>query len=454
MSDQIRNYKYETLQLHAGQEPDPTTGARAVPIYQTTSFTFNSAKHGANLFALKEFGNIYTRIMNPTTDVFEKRIAALEGGVAALATASGQSAQFIALNNILREGDNFVSTSYLYGGTYNQFKVAFKRLGIEARFADGDNPESFRSLIDENTKALYLETIGNPKFNIPDFEAISALAEEFNIPLVVDNTFGAAGFLFKPLNHGAHIVTASATKWIGGHGTSIGGIIIDGGKYDFGNGKFPDFSEPTEGYHGLVFSDVFGVNNPLNLPNIAFAIRARVEGLRDFGAALSPFNAFQLIQGLETLSLRVQRTVDNAFEIAHWLSIHPQVESVNYPGLASSPYNRLAKKYLKNGYGGVLSFNIKGDKADAEKFIDSLQLISHLANVGDAKTLIIQPSATTHQQLSEKEQLKAGVYPTQLRLSVGIEHVDDIKTDLQYAFENIAKLAETNSSQTALAGTV
>lgn len=447
MSNQIRNYKYETLQLHAGQEADPSTGSRAVPIYQTTSFVFKNAEHGANLFALKEFGNIYTRIMNPTTDVFEKRIAALEGGVAALATASGQSAQFIALNNILKDGDNFVSTSYLYGGTYNQFKVAFKRLGIEARFADGDNPESFRSLIDENTKALYLETIGNPQFNIPDFEAIAALAEEFDIPLVVDNTFGAAGFLFKPLNHGAHIVTASATKWIGGHGTSIGGIIVDGGKYDFGNGKFPDFSEPSEGYHGLIFSDVFGVDNSLGLPNIAFAIRARVEGLRDFGAALSPFNAFQLIQGLETLSLRVQRTVDNAFELAHWLSIHPQVESVNYPGLASSPYNQLAKKYLKNGYGGVLSFKIKGDKNDAEVFINNLKLVSHLANVGDAKTLIIQPAATTHQQLSEKEQIKAGVYPNQLRLSVGIEHIDDIKTDLQYSFDSIAAQKEVSEPQ-------
>lgn len=446
MSDQIRNYKYETLQLHAGQEADPTTGSRAVPIYQTTSFVFKDAEHGANLFALKEFGNIYTRIMNPTTDVFEKRIAALEGGVAGLATASGQSAQFIALNNILRAGDNFVSTSYLYGGTHNQFKVAFKRLGIEVKFADGDDPKSFESLINENTKALYLETIGNPRFNVPDFEAIAALADKYNIPLVVDNTFGAAGFLFRPLDHGAHIVTASATKWIGGHGTSIGGIIIDGGKYDFGNGKFPDFSEPAEGYHGLVFSDVFGVDNPLGLPNIAFAIRARVEGLRDFGAALSPFNAFQLIQGLETLSLRVQRTVDNAFEIAHWLSIHPQVESVNYPGLATSPYHRLAKKYLKNGYGGVLSFTLKGDKNDAEQFINNLELISHLANVGDAKTLIIQPAATTHQQMSAEEQLKAGVTPTLLRLSVGIEHIDDIKTDLQYSFDAIAAIRKSKKS--------
>lgn len=437
MTNQIRNYRYETLQLHAGQEPDPTTGSRAVPIHQTTSFVFKDAKHGANLFALKEFGNIYTRIMNPTTDVFEKRIAALEGGVAAVATASGQSAQFIALNNLLSSGDNLVSTSYLYGGTYNQFKVAFKRLGIEARFADGDDPGSFEKLIDENTKALYLETIGNPKFNVPDFEAIAALANKYDIPLVVDNTFGAAGYIFKPLEHGAHIVTASATKWIGGHGTSIGGVIIDGGKYDFGNGKYPQFSQPSEGYHGLVFSDVFGVENPLGLPNIAFAIRARVEGLRDFGAALSPFNSFLLLQGLETLSLRVQRTLDNALELAHWLSIHPQVEKVNYAGLPSSPYYHNAKKYLKNGYGGVLSFTVKGGAEHAEALINNLELISHLANVGDAKSLIIQPSATTHQQLSKEEQLAAGIEPSMLRLSVGIEHVDDLKTDLQYAFDAI-----------------
>jgi len=442
-----KNFKFETLQLHAGQSPDPTTGSRAVPIYQTTSYVFKSAEHGANLFALKEFGNIYTRIMNPTTDVFEQRITALEGGVAALATSSGQAAQFLALNNILQAGDNFVSTSYLYGGTYNQFKVAFKRLGIDVRFADGDDASSFESLIDDNTKALYLETIGNPRFNIPDFEAISLLAEKYNLPLIVDNTFGAAGYLFRPLEHGAHVVVASATKWIGGHGTSIGGVIVDGGNYNWGNGKFPQFSEPSEGYHGLVFSDVFGVNNPLGLPNIAFAIRARVEGLRDFGASLSPFNAFQLIQGVETLSLRVQRTVDNAFELAHWLSIHPQVESVNYPGLESSPYHKLAKKYLRRGYGGVLSFNLKGSKSDAEEFINHLSLISHLANVGDAKTLIIQPSATTHQQLSEKEQQLAGVLPNQLRLSVGIEHVDDIKGDLIGAFEAVKHLQNSTKKQ-------
>ncbi|MBP6237587.1 MAG: O-acetylhomoserine aminocarboxypropyltransferase/cysteine synthase [Saprospiraceae bacterium] len=441
-----KNYKFETLQLHAGQSADPTTGSRAVPIYQTSSYVFKNAAHGANLFALKEFGNIYTRIMNPTTDVFEQRIAALEGGVAAVATSSGQAAQFLALNNILQAGDNFVSTSYLYGGTYNQFKVAFKRLGIDVRFAEGDEASKFEVLIDENTKAIYLETIGNPKFNVPDFEAIADLANKYDIPLIVDNTFGAAGYLFRPLEHGAHIVVASATKWIGGHGTSIGGIIVDGGNYNWGNGKFPQFSEPSEGYHGLVFSDIFGVGNPLGLPNIAFAIRARVEGLRDFGPSLSPFNAFQLIQGLETLSLRVQRTVDNAFELSHWLSIHPQVENVNYPGLESSPYHKLAKKYLKNGYGGVLSFNIKGTKSDAETFINNLTLISHLANVGDAKTLIIQPSATTHQQLSEKEQIAAGVQPNLLRLSVGIEHIDDIKNDLIDAFAAVKKQQEEEKS--------
>jgi O-acetylhomoserine/O-acetylserine sulfhydrylase len=395
----MSNLRFETLQLHAGQEADPTTGSRAVPIYQTTSYVFKNAEHGANLFALKEFGNIYTRIMNPTTDVLEKRIAALEGGVAALAVGSGQAAQFIALNNILQAGDNFVSTSFLYGGTYNQFKVAFKRLGVEVRFAEGDKPEAFEKLIDKNTKALYIETIGNPGFNIPDFEAIAALAKKHDLPLIVDNTFGAGGYLFRPLEHGAHVVVASATKWIGGHGTSIGGVIIDGGNYNWGNGKFPQFIEPSEGYHGLKFWDVFGEGNPLGLPNIAFIIRARVEGLRDFGPALSPFNSFLFLQGLETLSLRVQRAVDNALNLAQWLEKNPNVESVNYPGLESSTYHKLAKKYLRNGFGAVLSFTVKGTKENSTQLIDSLKLISHLANVGDAKTLIIQPSATTHQQL-------------------------------------------------------
>lgn len=433
----MSDYKFETLQLHAGQEVDPTTGSRAVPIYQTTSYVFKNAEHGANLFALKEFGNIYTRIMNPTTDVFEQRIAALEGGVAAVATGSGQAAQFLALNNILQAGDNFVSTSFLYGGTYNQFKVAFKRLGIEARFAESDQAEEFEKLIDDNTKAIYLETLGNPGFNVPDFEAIAAVADKHNIPLVVDNTFGAGGYLFRPIEHGAAVVTASATKWIGGHGTSVGGVIIDSGKFNWANGKFPQFTEPSEGYHGLVFWDVFGEGNPLGLPNIAFAIRARVEGLRDFGPALSPFNSFLLTQGLETLSLRVQRTVDNALELAQWLESHPLVESVNYPGLESSSYHELAKKYLRNGFGGVLSFTIKGEKEEATGLIDNLKLVSHLANVGDAKTLIIQPSATTHQQLTSEEQLHAGVLPNLLRVSVGIEHIDDIKSDFQQAFEKI-----------------
>ncbi|MCU0322350.1 MAG: O-acetylhomoserine aminocarboxypropyltransferase/cysteine synthase [Chitinophagaceae bacterium] len=431
MSQQLR---FETLQLHAGQQIDPTTKSRAVPIYQTTSYGFDNAEHAANLFGLKAFGNIYTRIMNPTTDVFEQRIAALEGGVAAVSVASGQAAQFLALNNILQAGDNFISTSFLYGGTHNQFKVAFKRLGIEARFANGDDVESFVPLIDKNTKAIYLETIGNPRLNIPDFEKFAALAKEYDLPLIVDNTFGAGGYLFKPLEHGANIVVESATKWIGGHGTTIGGVIVDGGTYDWGNGKFPQFTEPSEGYHGLKFAEIFGVNNPLGLPNIAFAIRARVEGLRDFGAAQSPFNSFLLLQGLETLSLRVERHVQNTLALAQWLESHPNVEYVLYPGLESNAYHTLAKKYLKNGFGGVLQFGIKGGKANAAQFIDSLKLASHLANVGDAKTLVIHPASTTHEQLSEVEQLASGVAPNQIRVSVGIEHIEDIKADFEQAF--------------------
>jgi O-acetylhomoserine (thiol)-lyase len=428
------NLKFETLQLHAGQEVDPTTNSRAVPIYQTTSYVFNDSDHAAKLFGLKEFGNIYTRIMNPTTDVFEKRVAALEGGVAALAVSSGQAAQFLALTNILQAGDNFVSTTYLYGGTYNQFKVQFKRLGITAKFVDGDEPAEFEKLIDKNTKAIYLETIGNPRFNIPDFEAIAAIAKKHDIPLIVDNTFGAGGYLFRPLEHGANIVVESATKWIGGHGTSIGGVIVDGGNFNWGNGKFPQFTEPSEGYHGLKFWDVFGSAGPFG--NIAFVIRARVEGLRDYGSSLSPFNAFLLLQGLETLSLRVQRTVDNALEIARWLEKHPKVEFVNYPGLESDPYHKLAKRYLKHGFGGVLSFKVKAGKEAADKVVNNVKLISHLANVGDAKTLIIHPATTTHEQLSDAEQKRSGVIPGQLRLSVGIEHIDDIKADLEQALAN------------------
>lgn len=433
----MSNYRFETLQQHAGQETDPTTKSRAVPIYQTTSYVFNNTEHAANLFGLKEFGNIYTRIMNPTTDVFEKRIAALEGGVAAVATASGQAAQLLALHNILQAGENFVTSSYLYGGTYNQFKVAFKRLGIEARFADADNVESFVKHIDKNTKAIYLETIGNPRLNIPDFEKFVALAKEYDLPLVVDNTFGAGGYLFRPLEWGANVVVNSTTKWITGHGTTIGGVIVDGGNYNWGNGKFPQFTEPSEGYHGLKFWDVFGEGNPLGLPNIAFAIRARVEGLRDLGTCQSPFNAFLGLQGLETLSLRVERHVENALALAKWLESHPQVEYVLYPGLESSPYHTLAKKYLTNGFGGILNFGIKGGKETGRKFIDSLQLASHLANMGDTKTLAIHPASTTHEQLSEADQKAAGVEPNLVRISVGIEHIDDIKADFEQAFDKV-----------------
>lgn len=431
----MSKYKFETLQVHAGQEKEPVTRSRAVPIYQTSSYTFDDAQYGADLFGLRKFGNIYTRLMNPTTDVFEKRIAALEGGASALATSSGQSAQFIALNNILSAGDNFVTTSHLYGGTYNQFKSQFKRLGVEARFTPDDEPASFEKLVDSKTKAIYLETIGNPDLNIPDFEAIAAVAEKHDIPLIVDNTFGAGGYLFRPLEHGATIVVESATKWIGGHGTSLGGVIVDSGKFNWGNGKFPEFTAPSESYHGLVFWDVFGANGPFG--NIAFTIRARVEGLRDWGNTISPFNSFLLLQGLETLSLRVERHVENTLVIAKWLEQHPKVEYVNYPGLESSPYHSLAKKYFKNGFGGVLSFKVKGSGENADKVINSLELISHLANVGDAKSLIIHPAATTHEQLSDEEKVATGAIPGLLRISVGIENVNDIKADLEQALAKI-----------------
>ncbi|MDR0714186.1 MAG: O-acetylhomoserine aminocarboxypropyltransferase/cysteine synthase [Bacteroidales bacterium] len=427
--------KFESLQVHAGQEVEKTTHARALPIYQTTSYVFEDAKDGADLFGLRKFGNIYTRLQNPTTDVFEKRVAALEGGVTGLATSSGQSAQFIALNNILQVGDNFVTTSHLYGGTYNQFKSQFKRLGIEARFTPSDDPDEFEKRIDANTKALYLETIGNPELNIPDFDAISAVAQKYDIPLIVDNTFGAAGFLFRPIEHGASVVVESATKWIGGHGTTLGGIIVDSGAFNWGNGKFPSFTEPSDSYHGLVFWDVFGAGGPFG--NIAFNIRARVEGLRDWGNTLSPFNSFLLVQGLETLSLRVERHVHNAQEVAEWLENHPKVEYVNYPGLKSNKYYALGKKYLPKGPGSVLTFKVKGDPANADTLINNVKLHSHLANVGDAKSLIIHPAATTHEQLSPEDQKASGVEPGLLRISVGIEHIDDIKEDLRQALEAI-----------------
>jgi O-acetylhomoserine (thiol)-lyase len=427
--------KYETLQVYAGHTPDKDTLSRAVPIYQTTSYLFKDVEHAARLFELEEFGNIYTRLMNPTTDVLEKRIAALEGGIAALAVASGHSAQFIALNNIMEVGDNFVSSPYLYGGTYNQFKVTFKRLGVETRFADSLYIADFERLIDDNTKAIYLETIGNPSFEVPDFEKFSALAAKYDLPLIVDNTFGAGGYLCKPLDFGAHIVVESATKWIGGHGNSIGGIIVDSGKYDWGNGKYKQFSEPSEGYHGLVFADMFGKNSKFG--NIAFIIRARVEGLRDFGPAISPFNAFMILQGVETLSLRVQRSVDNTLALAKWLSKHPMVESVNYPGLKDDKKHDVAKRYLSNGFGAVLSFSLKGSKKQSSKFVERLKLVSHLANVGDTRTLIIQPAATTHQQLNVDELKKAGITPSLMRVSVGIEHIDDIIEDFQQAIKKI-----------------
>ena len=427
--------KFETLQVHAGHTPDSDTLSRAVPIYQTTSYVFKSAEHAANLFGLKEFGNIYTRLMNPTTDVFEKRIAALEGGVAALAVASGHAAQFLAITTIAGAGDNFVSSPFLYGGSFNQFKVTFKNLGIDARFTTDLDPSNFEKLIDDKTKAIYVESIGNPAFSIPDFEKIAEVAKKYSLPFIVDNTFGCGGALIRPLEHGANIVVESATKWIGGHGSSIGGVIVDGGNFNWGSGRFPGFTEPSEGYHGLKFWDVFGTDGPFG--NIAFIIKARVEGLRDFGPSISPFNSFLLIQGLETLSLRVERHVQNTLALAKWLEKHPKVESVNYPGLEGNPNFALAKKYLPKGPGAVLSFNVKGGKDKAIQVVDNLKLVSHLANVGDVRTLIIQPSATTHQQLSDVEQLNAGIEAAMLRVSVGIEHIEDIIADFEQAFEKI-----------------
>jgi len=426
---------FETLQVHAGQQPDRETLSRAVPLYQTSSYVFRNAKHAADLFNLTEPGNIYTRIMNPTTDVFEKRVAALEGGAAALAVSSGHAAQFIALTTIMRKGDNFVSSPFLYGGTFNQFKVTFANFGIEARFARDLNPRSFEELIDDNTRAVYLETIGNPGFDIPDFEAFAKLAGKHGLPLVVDNTFGACGYLFRPIEYGADIVVESATKWIGGHGTSIGGVIVDAASFNWANGKFPLFTEPAEGYHGIVFSDLFSPASEAG--NIAFIVKARVEGLRDIGPSISPFNSFLLLQGLETLSLRMERHIQNTMGLAEWLEKHPGVEKVNYPGLPGNRYHSMAEKYLPRGAGGVLSFVLKAAKNQAAKLVEHLRLVSHLANVGDAKTLIIQPAATTHSQLSPEEQLAAGIEPGLFRVSVGIEHIDDIISDFNQAFKKV-----------------
>jgi O-acetylhomoserine/O-acetylserine sulfhydrylase len=427
--------KFETLQVHAGHIPDKETLSRAVPLYQTSSYVFKSAAHAADLFDLKEFGNIYTRIMNPTTDVFEKRVSALEGGVAALAVASGHAAQFIALSTIVGKGENLVTSPFLYGGTWNQFKVTFSNFGIEARFAKDLEPESFERLIDKKTKAIYVETIGNPGFNIPDFDAFASLARKYKIPLVVDNTFGACGFLCRPIDHGANIVVESATKWIGGHGTSIGGVIVDAGNFDWRNGNFPVFTGPSEGYHGAVFADMFSPSSSFG--NIAFIIKARVEGLRDIGPAISPFNSFLLLQGLETLSLRMERHVQNTLALAKWLESNPQVEKVSYPGLKTDPNYTLAQKYLPKGAGGVLSFVLKTEKSKAHRLVEFFEIVSHLANVGDAKTLIIQPSATTHSQLSAEEQLAAGIEPGLFRVSVGIEHIDDIISDFDQAIKQV-----------------
>lgn len=436
MGAQNKNYRFETLQVHAGHQPDAVTKSRAVPIYQTSSYVFDNTEHAANLFGLKEFGNIYTRIMNPTTAVFEERIAKLENGAAALATASGHAAQFLTISTIAEAGDNIVSSSFLYGGTYNQFKVSFPRLGISTKFVESNNVEDFAKVIDEKTKALYVETIGNPGLNVPDIEKLAQLAHANNIPLIVDNTFGAGGYIVRPIDYGADIVVESATKWIGGHGTSIGGVIVDSGKFNWANGKFPVFTTPSPSYHGLNFWEVFGENGPFG--NIAFIIRARVEQLRDYGPSLSPFNSFLFIQGLETLSLRVERHGENSLKLAQWLQKHPKVENVVYPGLENHPDHTTAKRLFRKGlFGGILTFEVKGGLEAGKKFINSLELASLLANVGDAKTLVIHPASTTHSQLSEAEQLKAGATPGLIRVSPGIEHIDDIIEDFEQA---LAKL--------------
>ncbi|KAG0333805.1 Homocysteine synthase [Podila horticola] len=431
MVSQAKTPHFDTLQVHAGHSPDSQTNARAVPIYASSSFVFNSSEHGANLFGLKEFGNIYSRIGNPTTDVFEKRIAALEGGAAAVATSSGQAAQFLAISTLAQAGDNIIASSHLYGGTYNQFKVLFPRLGIKVKFTDSDEPEAFAKLIDDKTKGVFIESISNPKYIVADIKAIADAVHAHGVPLIVDNTFGAGGYLIRPFEHGADIIVHSATKWIGGHGTTVGGVIVDSGKFNWANGRFPDFTEPSEGYHGLKYWETFGA--------ISYAIKTRVEGLRDLGASANPFASFLLLQGLETLSLRVQRSIDNALALAQYLENHPQVEWVSYPGLSSHPSHAHAKKVLHHGFGAVLSFGIKGGPSAGAKFVDNVKLASHLANVGDAKTLVISPASTTHQQLTDEEQRSAGVTKDLIRVSVGLEHIDDIKADFEQAIEIATK---------------
>lgn len=436
MSDRdqaLRPLHFDTLQLHAGHTPDQTTHARAVPIYQTTSYTFDDTSHAARLFGLEEFGNIYTRIMNPTTDVLEQRVAALEGGAAALAVASGQSAHLVTFATLAQTGDNVVASSRIYGGTYSLLKVALGRLGIETRFVEEETPAAFEALADGRTRAFFTESLGNPDLTVPDFRALADAAHRVGVPLVVDNTFGQGGWVVRPIEHGADIVTHSATKWIGGHGTSIGGVIVDAGRFDWRNGRFPLFTEPNDAYHGLVFTDVFHPESDLG--NVAFIIRARVEALRDFGPALSPFNAFQLLQGIETLSLRAERHAHNANALAAWLDAHDAVEWVWHPSLEGHASHDRARDYFREGaFGSVLSFGIRGGQEAGRAFIESVQLASHLANVGDAKTLVIHPASTTHQQLSEAEQRAAGVRPELIRVSVGLEHIEDIVADFEQAF--------------------
>jgi O-acetylhomoserine (thiol)-lyase len=418
-----------TLALHAGQVPDPTTGARAVPIYQTSSYVFKSTDHAANLFALKEFGNIYTRLMNPTTDVFEQRIAAIEGGTGALGVASGQAATSLALIAVTQVGDEIVSANNLYGGTYQLFHYTLPKLGRTVKFVESGNPDAFRKAVTPKTRAIYAETIGNPKLDVPDFEAIARIAHEAGIPFIVDNTVGVG--LVAPIEHGVDIVVASATKYIGGHGTSIGGVIVDSGKFAWNKGKFPEFTEPDPSYHGLKFWDVFG-NFP-GLGNVAFIIKVRVQLLRDLGPALSPFNSFLFLQGLETLPLRQRQHSENALEIARFLKAHPLVSWVTYPGLSDDPNYKVASKYLNRGFGGIVGFGIKGGLPAGQKFINSVKLLSHLANIGDAKTLVIHPASTTHQQLTREEQEATGVTQDYIRLSVGLEDVRDIRADIDQA---------------------
>lgn len=432
-----RKFHQDTIALHGGQSADPTTTSRAVPIYQTTSYVFKDTDHAARLFGLQEFGNIYTRLMNPTTDVLENRVAQLEGGVAALATASGQSAETLAILNIVESGYEVVSSSSLYGGTYNLFHYTFPKLGIKVHFVDPSNPENFRKAVNDKTRAFYCETLGNPKLDTLDLEAIAKVAHESGVPFIVDNTL-ASPYLVNPIEHGADIVVHSLTKFLGGHGTSIGGIIIDSGKFNYGNGKFPNFTEPDPSYHGLKFWEVFGKFEPFGGVNIAYIIKARVQGLRDIGACISPFNAWQILQGIETLPLRMERHSSNALKIAEHLSKHPKVSWVNYPGLSSDKNHGLAKKYFKKGqYGAIVGFGIKGGVPEAKKFIDKLELFSLLANVGDAKSLVIHPASTTHSQLTEAEQKSTGVTPDFIRLSVGLEHIDDLITDLDEALKAI-----------------